>query len=141
LQNQSTQHTVAAPPVPSILVIEDEEAVRGLFRAILEPVGYRIVEAADGREGIRRFRESPTDLVITDMPMPDGDSSEVIRELRAGYPRLKILAVSDSQKPDEFSEPLPQGADAMLCKPLGVSDLRAAVAHCLLSRTGNPPPP
>src|SRR5688572_9728428 len=49
------------PAVPSILVIEDDEAVRGLFRAILEPVGYLIEEASTGWEGIRRFRESPTD--------------------------------------------------------------------------------
>ena len=110
--------------------------MRGLFRAILEPVGYTIVEAMDGPDGLRRFRESPTDLVITDMYMSCGDGLAVIRELRAGYPTLKILAVSGSERPDESSEALRLGAVAMLSKPLGVGELRAAVAQCLLDRTG-----
>jgi CheY-like chemotaxis protein len=71
------------PPVKSamasILLIEDDEAVRGIFRAILEPIGYCIQEASTGWEGIRRFRESPADLVMTDMDMPHGDGPEVIR--------------------------------------------------------------
>jgi CheY-like chemotaxis protein len=136
LPDQSTQHSDAARPVASILVIEDEEAVRGLFRAILEPVGYTIVEAIDGGDGLRRFRESPTDLVITDMYMPRGNALAVIRELRADYPTLKILAVYGSERPDESSEALRLGASAMLSKPLGVGELRTAVAQCLLNRTG-----
>ena len=72
---------ISSPAVASILVIDDEEAVRGLIRAILEPVGYTIVEAENGRAGMCRFRASPTDAVITDMHMPDGDGWEVIREL------------------------------------------------------------
>ena len=65
----------AGPAVASILVIEDDEAVRGLFRAILEPVGFLIQEASTGWEGIRRFRESPADLVMTDIDMPHGDGA------------------------------------------------------------------
>jgi CheY-like chemotaxis protein len=123
----------------SILVIEDDEAVRGLFRAILEPVGYLIQEASTGWEGIRRFRESPTDLVMTDMDMPHGDGVDVIRELRADYPSVKILAVSGSKQPDEFSEALRLGAVAMLGKPFGAHDLREAVVHCLSGPTGKTP--
>jgi CheY-like chemotaxis protein len=115
-------------------VIEDEQAVRGLFRAILEPVGYAIVEAVDGQDGLRQFRQSPTDLVITDMYMPRGDGWTVIRELRADYPALKILAVAGNAMPDEYSEALRLGANALLQKPLGVGELRNAVAQCLLGR-------
>ena len=60
----------------------------------------------------------------------------VIRELQADYPTLKILAVSGFERPDESSEALRLGANAMLSKPLGVGELRAAVAQCLLDRTG-----
>ena len=63
------------PTRASILVIDDEEAVRGLFRAILEPIGYSVIEASNGRDGIRRFHESPTNVVITDLSMPAGDGA------------------------------------------------------------------
>jgi DNA-binding response OmpR family regulator len=119
----------------SILLIEDDEAVRGLFRAILEPVGYLIQEASTGWEGIRRFRESPTDLVMTDMDMPDGDGEDVIRQLRADYPSVKILAVSGSKGTEELRSAAQRwGADAMLPKPVGVDELRAAVALSLQDR-------
>jgi CheY-like chemotaxis protein len=136
LHNQVTAHTDERRPVASILVIDDEEAVRGLFRAILEPLGYTIVEARDGLDGLSRYREAPTDLVITDMSMPRGDGLEVIRTLRADFPTLKILAVSGAERPDESTEALRMGATAMLSKPVGVNELRTAVAHCLLDRAG-----
>jgi CheY-like chemotaxis protein len=121
--------------MPSILLIEDDEAVRRLFRAILEPVGYLIEEASTGWEGIRRYRQSPTDLVMTDMDMPDGDGEDVIRQLRAEYPSVKILAVSGSKGAEELRSVAQRwGADAMLPKPVGVDELRAAVALSLQDR-------
>ena len=127
------------PAVASILVIEDDDAVRGLFRAILEPVGYRIQEASTGWEGIRRFRESPTDLVMTDMDMPHGDGTDVIRSLRADFPDVKILVVSGSKRAEDMrSEAQRLGADAIVPKPLGVDELRAAVALSLQGRRKKP---
>ena len=106
--------------------------MRGLFRAILEPMGYVVMEAATGREGIRRYRESPTDLVMADMDMPDGGGVDIIRQLRADYPRVKILGVSDTKSPDQPRIDAYQlGADAMLSKLVGVEELRAAVALCV----------
>ena len=117
-------------------MIDDEETVRGLFRAILEPVGYAVVEAENGQQGIRCFRESPTDVVITDMYMPQGDGLEVIRQLRPAYPALKILAVSGSGGTENLlSKARGFGADAILSKPVGVEELRATMAN-LLDHTG-----
>ena len=138
MQDHSQQCT-DMPGHASILVIEDEESVRGLFRAILEPVGYAIVEAVNGADGLHRFREAPTDMVIMDMSMPQEDGLEVIEELRTNYPTLKILAVSDAPRPAESSEALRLGANAMLFKPLGMGELRAAVAQCLLTHIAKTP--
>jgi CheY-like chemotaxis protein len=116
----------------TILVIDDEEAVRGLFRAILEPIGYAVMEASNGRDGLRRYHESPTDVVITDLSMPDGDGAEVIRTLRSDHPSVKIVAVSGSKTEDEpVGEAQRLGADALLIKPLGVGELRETVARLL----------
>jgi CheY-like chemotaxis protein len=106
--------------------------VRDLIRAILEPVGYTIVEAENGREGMCRFRESPTDAVITDVPMPDGDGWDVIRELRAEAPSLKILALPALQNPDEMLTSTERlEADAVLSKPLSVEVLRMTMETLL----------
>ena len=140
MPDQPTQPRDADRPGVRVLVVDDEEAIRSLIRAILEPMGYTILEAVDGRDGIRRFRESPTDLVITDMYMPRGDGLTVIRELRADYPTLQILAMSGSQRPDKFSEAIRLGAVAMLSKPFGADELREAVAECLGGPNGKTPP-
>ena len=78
----------------SILVIDDDETIRELLRAILEREGYRVLEAPDGGEGLKQFTETPTDLVITDLIMPGKEGIETIRELRQKFPGVKIIAVS-----------------------------------------------
>jgi CheY-like chemotaxis protein len=135
LENHLPEHAESTARA-SILVIDDEEAVRGLFRAILEPIGYSVMEASNGRDGIRRFHESPADVVITDLSMPAGEGVEVIRALRSDRPSVKILAVAGLKAEDEeLGESQRLGADALLIKPLGVGELREAVARLLAGST------
>jgi CheY-like chemotaxis protein len=121
----------------SILVIDDTEGVRNLCRAILEPAGYAVYEALSGHQGIRLFRESPTDAVITDMHMADGDGLEVIQHLRQGYPHLKILAVSGADAEDTLLRTAQVlGANSILLKPFGVEELHAAVSNLFMQSLG-----
>ena len=111
-----------------ILLIEDTEAVRGLFRAILEQAGYLVREASTGSEGIRLFRERPSDVVITDMYMPDGDGFEVMRTLRREVPPPKIIVISGRLSKGEFlSAAKLLGADLVLPKPVTRDELLTAV--------------
>jgi DNA-binding response OmpR family regulator len=111
-----------------ILLIEDTEAVRGLFRTILEQAGYVVREASTGANGIRLFRESPSDVVITDMYMPDGDGFDVISTLRREDPAPKIIVISGrSSKGEMLSAAKLMGADLVLPKPVTMDDLLAAV--------------
>jgi len=64
----------------SILIIDDEAQIRSMIRLILEREGYVVMEAPDGTEGIRQFREKPTDLIITDIIMPNKDGIGMIIE-------------------------------------------------------------
>ena len=100
LGNSVSEHAESPARAP-ILVIDDEEAVRGLFRAILEPIGYSLMEASNGRDSIRRFHKSPADAIITDLCMPAGDGAEVIRALRSNRPSVKIVAVAGLKAEDE----------------------------------------
>lgn len=123
----------------SILIIEDTEAVRGLFRMILEQAGHVVHEASNGREGVRQFRQAQTDVVITDIYMPDGDGLEVITQLRQEFPTLKILAVSGRAGQEEMlSAAKLLGADGILPKPLGVEALLTAVANLFGSASTGP---
>ena len=80
--------------MPRILVIDDDEQIRSLLRAILEREGYEVETAADGVQGLNFFRKDPADLVITDILMPEKEGLETIRELCDEFPDAKIIAIS-----------------------------------------------
>jgi CheY-like chemotaxis protein len=80
--------------MPSVLVVDDEEAVRQLIREALGQAGYEVNEARDGKEGLEQYRQAPADLVIMDILMPDQDGLESILTLRREYPTAKIIAIT-----------------------------------------------
>ena len=80
--------------VRTVLVIDDEVAIRQLLRALLEREGFVVEEAADGQEGIERHRNHPADIVITDIIMPNKDGVNTMFELLKMTPNLKIIAIS-----------------------------------------------
>ena len=77
-----------------ILIIEDEEQTRRMIVEVLQRAGYEVSEARDGVEGLRRYRESPTDLIITDILMPEKEGLETIMALKRESPHVKIIAMS-----------------------------------------------
>jgi CheY-like chemotaxis protein len=77
-----------------ILVIEDETDIRGVYRRLLEQAEHEVIEARDGDLGVKLHRKNPTDLIITDIIMPEKDGIETITEIRRDFPRVKIIAIS-----------------------------------------------
>lgn len=77
-----------------ILVIDDDTALREMLRQMLEFVGYRTLDAPNGKVGIKLYRQEPIDLVITDLFMPEKEGIETIKELRDEFPNVKIIAIS-----------------------------------------------
>lgn len=119
----------------SILVIDDEEQLARMVRIMLEREGYRVVVAQNGKEGMKYFRVEPTDLVITDIFMPEKEGLETIRELRKDFPGTKIIAMSGgTSKAEGFSAlPLAEklGATFTLVKPFSRTELLTLVRKCL----------
>lgn len=117
-----------------ILVIDDDDDLRGSIRKILERAGYDVREAANGAAGVREIRRRPPDLVITDLIMPEKEGIETILEVREDHPDLKILAISGGGHVDP-NGPLADaeafGADASLAKPFSVERLREVVDDLL----------
>ena len=77
-----------------ILVIDDEEDIRTIYRTILEREGFEVEEAADGMQGLNFFRKNPADLIITDILMPEKEGIETIKEFKKDFPDVKIIAIS-----------------------------------------------
>ncbi len=77
-----------------ILVIDDEQSVLEVLRKILQFEGYDVITATNGEEGVELFRQTPCDLVITDMVMPGKDGLQTILDLRQEDPDLPVIAVS-----------------------------------------------
>jgi CheY-like chemotaxis protein len=79
----------------TILVVEDESALRSLIELILSEAGYRVVAAADGAEALNLVsREPELDLVLTDSIMPRLSGPELVRRLRASRPETRVLQIS-----------------------------------------------
>ena len=115
-----------------ILVIDDDPDMRAFLEEILKSAGYEIILAADGREGVERYRASRADLVITDLYMPNQEGLETIRELRTRYPEVAIIAMSGRTAAlTMLSIAQKFGAVGILHKPFLADELIAAVEKAL----------
>ncbi len=117
-----------------ILLIDDEAAVRIGLRRLLETSGYEVMEAANGREGLRKYREAPSDVIITDLFMPEQEGLETIRMLRQDTPDAKIIAISGGMRNVKFDmlhAAKQLGAQKILTKPIEREALLGAVRGVL----------
>jgi len=118
-----------------ILVIEDDEHIRGLIREVLEELGHEVLESSDGEDGLKKFSLNPTYLVITDILMPGMEGLETIRHLRTEVPTAKIIAISgglEGKGVNVLELAKKFGATRILAKPFDLSQLLAAVEEVLV---------
>ena len=118
----------------TILMVEDEPVLRELARVILEDCGYKILEAASGREAIEVWdrHAAPIDLLLTDMVMPEGVSGmDLAHKLHATNPGLKIVFASGYSMDDLDDSFLRQGHAVFLQKPYTHLTLAKAVRDAL----------
>ncbi|EPR43998.1 response regulator receiver protein [Desulfovibrio sp. X2] len=113
-----------------VLVIDDDAVMRDMMRLYLEQGGFEVVEAGDGMDGVRRYRQRPPDVVIVDIFMPRKDGIETIIDLRGLDPAAHILAISGGGEiggMEYLSYAKVLGADRVLCKPFRREELISAV--------------
>jgi CheY-like chemotaxis protein len=117
-----------------ILVVDDESAIRKLFIRHLEGRGYVVIEASNGKEGLKRYRENPADLIVTDIVMPEKEGIGMMMELRREFPDLKVIAISGGglNDPGSYLETAKYlGALHTFTKPLDWPELLTAVDEVL----------
>ena len=118
-----------------ILVIDDDEFVRGLMPRLLGRAGHTVTCAPDGAAGLDAFRDGRYDMVITDIIMPGMEGIEFILTLREEDPDIPLLAISGGSEGTGPGAPLHDarllGADASLAKPFEVESLLQVVGELL----------
>ena len=117
----------------SILVVDDDDNMRRLIRAILERRGHEVGEARDGLEGLARFDEMLPDLVVTDVMMPGIGGMALIAELQRRQPSPKVLVISGKRLRAErdLTELAARGLVRSLDKPFTPAELAQSVQALL----------
>ena len=106
-----------------ILVVDDEPDERFLLRRMFERAGHEVLDAADGAAALAIVRESPPDLIVTDMMMPVMDGAELIRRLRADPATAGIPIMASTGDPTSRA-----GADVVISKSFSLQHLAAAAS-------------
>ena len=124
---------------PKILVVDDEDRNLRLMEAILLPLGYDIVFAHDGKEALEKIQETPVDVILLDIMMPEMDGFEVARRLKSDNETkiIPIVMVTALQEVGDRIKALEAGADDFLNKPVDKTEVRARVASLLKVKAYN----
>ncbi|MBV8537266.1 MAG: response regulator [Alphaproteobacteria bacterium] len=117
----------------TVLVIDDDIAVRTMVHRMLAGAGYSVLEAGNGRDGLKLFEQRDPDLVITEVIMPDMDGIETMRALRKLRPAARVLAISGGRllAQDALRYMATFGACATLEKPFDRRQLLDTVRRVL----------
>ena len=114
----------------TILIIDDEEGIRALLRFALEAAGHKVVEAANGRQGLERYRHAPADLIITDIAMPELNGLDMILALTRQFLNAKVIAISGvGGEASDLDRAKLLGARQTFHKPFSMPQLLDAVRY------------
>jgi DNA-binding response OmpR family regulator len=120
--------------MPGILLVEDDKDLREMLKISLVRKRFMVVEAENGKDAIIHFKPSVTDVVVTDLIMPEEDGLKVIMKLREIKPSLKIIAISGGGKagPGNYLNLAKAlGADAIYSKPFSINDMISRIEELL----------
>jgi len=117
--------------VSRILVIDDEEVIRGLMCEILERAGYATTAASTADAALDLLADQEIALVVSDIVMPGLTGLELLEEVRARRPSLPVILVTGAGTYENLSQAVTRGADGLVIKPFSHADLQNAVAAAL----------
>jgi DNA-binding response OmpR family regulator len=115
---------------PRILVIDDDDDIRGLVVELLQRAGLEVEQASDGRAGLRAFHQSSPDLVLLDVSMPELDGWETLERIR-DLSDVPVMMLTARGAELERVRGLQAGADDYMVKPFGRQELVARVQALL----------
>ncbi|MBW7455921.1 response regulator [Paenibacillus sepulcri] len=113
------------PPKPgtlpySILIVDDQSAIRRLLRELFELEGLTVYEAPHGRTAIEQVEQNPIDFILLDLKMPDMDGIEALLEIRKFRPTIKVAMITAYGDPDKIDMAKQLGVLAFFTKPFDI---------------------
>ena len=114
-----------------ILLVDDDPLVRAFLRDVLTPFGYRVREAANGRQALGQLRSEPVALMVTDLIMPESEGLETIQAVKKEFPRLPIVAMSGGFGRQFLPVARHLGAEETLQKPISADVFLTTVQRLL----------
>ena len=116
-----------------VLLIDDDEDLRGVVSRALEVLGYEVTAVADGRTGLNELRSSEPDVLVVDFAMPGMNGADVAKQARELCPGLPVVLASGYADTDAIERAIGKNAK-LLRKPFGVDELLEAVAEAAKAR-------
>lgn len=121
-----------------ILIIEDDQRVAELLKKGLEEFGYHITIAFDGEMGLRMFRSTHPELVISDIVLPKINGFELVKEIKSEHPSIPIIMLTALGTTDDKLDGFDAGADDYMVKPFDIRELEARIRVLLKRPTSSP---
>jgi CheY-like chemotaxis protein len=126
--------------MPGVLIVEDDKELRQMLKMMLQRRNFTVLEAENGKSAITHFKPLLTDVVVTDLIMPEEDGLKVVIKLKELKPSLKVIAISGGGKAGpggylNLAKAL--GADAVYSKPFSLNDLVEKIEQLLNSEQLN----
>jgi two-component system, NtrC family, response regulator AtoC len=111
----------------TILIVDDEQAVRLPLRMALEHAGYQVLEASDGRQALQRCESNAVDLILLDYRLPDTDGIALLRQLKEADAEVVVIMMTAHSSVDLVVEAMKQGAFHYTTKPFEIDELLVLV--------------
>src|SRR5512144_1695381 len=131
---EPTPEATATGHGATILIVEDDTAMRMMLREALEEDGYTVEDAGGGRAGVERIRQGGVDLVVSDVKMPDLDGLDMLREIKAVTPSPHVITITAFGSIDTAIRAVKLGAFDYITKPFEVDQLILSVEKALAER-------
>ncbi|MGD0886313.1 MAG: response regulator [Thermodesulfovibrionales bacterium] len=111
-----------------VLIVDDDQHIRRLYKEELEEEGYEVVVAATGTEAIELFEKEDPDLVTLDILMPDVDGIKLLRQMKEKKPRIPIIMSTAYDYRDDFAV---WASEAYIVKSAELAELKATIKKLL----------
>jgi two-component system response regulator PilR (NtrC family) len=115
----------------NILIVDDEQSYRQLLSLVFESDGHSVKTAMNGREALEVLQAEPTDVIVSDVKMPDIDGIEMLRSIRETQPDLGVVLMTAFASVETAREAFKLGADDFIQKPFDVEELKLIVKKTL----------
>jgi excisionase family DNA binding protein len=120
-------HQKSAETKANILVVDDEEVIRSLFKETIDDLGHRVITAGTAAEALEIVKQRDFDLVFLDLKMPGMDGAELFSRIKNIKPKLPVIIITGYPDSDMMARALAQGPFGVMNKPFSESDIVAAV--------------